>query len=324
MGQKASTSDVSFLVDDDAYARGDVVRLVVMSDTHNLVSSAAHVPPGDIFLHCGDFTEDGTAQEIAAFNAWLAQVPHKHKVVIPGNHDLYCDPDSYETNVEKGNKRRRELHHAEAARERELRAGLTPDAWRRRVREELLSHATQYLEGGVISLDVSKDGQTPAYVRIATAAYTDIISVSQMRAFALEPDSQRRAFDRALGTYVPTKGGEDMPQSDGPLHVDVLMTHGPPKGVLDTFLRMSTGSETLGAKLAELQELGRAPAVHVFGHVHQAYGVLNGASVPSATGMTALPNTTFINAASKARGERLRPPVVFDLPLSSLRSRRSP
>jgi predicted phosphodiesterase len=41
-----------------------------------------------VLVHCGDFTMTGRLDEIAGFAAWLAPLPHRHKVVIAGNHDF--------------------------------------------------------------------------------------------------------------------------------------------------------------------------------------------------------------------------------------------
>jgi Icc-related predicted phosphoesterase len=56
-----------------------------------------------------------------------------------------------------------------------------------------------------------------------------------------------------------------------PAGIDVLVSHGPPKGILD---RMKPDPFTLGSA-----ELGEAvarvhPALHVFGHIHESYGNL--------------------------------------------------
>lgn len=43
---------------------------------------------GDVLLHAGDFSKMGTEKEFIDFNAWLGTLPHKFRVVIPGNHDF--------------------------------------------------------------------------------------------------------------------------------------------------------------------------------------------------------------------------------------------
>jgi Icc-related predicted phosphoesterase len=63
------------------------LRLVCISDTHNRHQKLA-LPPGDILVHAGDFSGRGRPDEIRAFDEWLASLPHRHKVVIAGNHDF--------------------------------------------------------------------------------------------------------------------------------------------------------------------------------------------------------------------------------------------
>ena len=72
-----------------AAARADAVVVVCISDTHNTMP--ANVPDGDILVHAGDLSQYGTFPEVAAQLAWLRQLPHKHKIVVAGNHDLLLD-----------------------------------------------------------------------------------------------------------------------------------------------------------------------------------------------------------------------------------------
>jgi predicted phosphodiesterase/type III secretory pathway component EscS len=70
----------------------DKTRVVVISDTHNQ-HHRLRLPPGDILIHCGDFTKKGTPAEIKAFDEWLGKVDIPVRVIIPGNHDQTLDPD---------------------------------------------------------------------------------------------------------------------------------------------------------------------------------------------------------------------------------------
>ena len=50
----------------------DQVRFVCMSDTHSNAAFFSDIlPPGDVFLHAGDFTYLGLPQEVEEFNAFL-------------------------------------------------------------------------------------------------------------------------------------------------------------------------------------------------------------------------------------------------------------
>jgi len=69
------------------------MRIVLISDTHGL-HRQLDVPGGDMLIHAGDFTFNSEPPSIVSdFNAWLGSLPHRHKVVVPGNHEyLLEDP----------------------------------------------------------------------------------------------------------------------------------------------------------------------------------------------------------------------------------------
>lgn len=69
------------------------LRLVLLSDTHQL-HREVEVPDGDILIHAGDFTMfSRTMAEITDFNTWLGELPHRYKIVIPGNHEFFLEAD---------------------------------------------------------------------------------------------------------------------------------------------------------------------------------------------------------------------------------------
>lgn len=86
-GQPPSPSPLG-LPQDVATAPQPKVKVVCISDTHCL---NPEVPDGDLLLHTGDMTNKGTFDEIQALLDWLNTLPHKHKVVIAGNHDELLD-----------------------------------------------------------------------------------------------------------------------------------------------------------------------------------------------------------------------------------------
>mgnify|MGYP006291605781 CR=1 FL=1 len=82
-----------------------------------------------------------------------------------------------------------------------------------------------------------------------------------------------------------------------PEDTDVLITHGPPHGIED----MTAQGEHAGCQdlLEVIEEI--KPKMHIFGHIHEGYGV------------TVNRETTFINASSADQLYRLlNPPIVFD------------
>lgn len=68
------------------------VTLVCMGDTHTRHENI-QVPTGDVLLHSGDFSMVGAdrRKQVVAFNEWLGTLPHRHKVVVAGNHDSGTD-----------------------------------------------------------------------------------------------------------------------------------------------------------------------------------------------------------------------------------------
>ncbi|GMS98898.1 hypothetical protein PENTCL1PPCAC_21073, partial [Pristionchus entomophagus] len=72
--------------------RGHFLKVVCTSDTHgNLWQIMDRIPDGDVLIHAGDFTNFGTIDEIAEFNELMGRLPHPHKLVISGNHELGFD-----------------------------------------------------------------------------------------------------------------------------------------------------------------------------------------------------------------------------------------
>ena len=83
-----------------------------------------------------------------------------------------------------------------------------------------------------------------------------------------------------------------------PANTDVLLTHGPPRFIMDRVPRdENVGSASLRARIDAIR-----PPVHVFGHIHEGYGIeTHGA-------------TTFVNASSCDEGyEAVNAPLVFDI-----------
>ena len=69
------------------------LRLVCLSDTHGL-HDRIDVPDGDLLLHAGDFTKRGRESEVEDFARFLERLPHRHKIVVAGNHDFLFERDA--------------------------------------------------------------------------------------------------------------------------------------------------------------------------------------------------------------------------------------
>lgn len=66
------------------------ISVVCISDTQ---CTQPEIPDGDVLLHAGDLTNRGTFAEFQAQLDWINTLPHRHKVVIAGNHDALLDPE---------------------------------------------------------------------------------------------------------------------------------------------------------------------------------------------------------------------------------------
>jgi Icc-related predicted phosphoesterase len=82
-----------------------------------------------------------------------------------------------------------------------------------------------------------------------------------------------------------------------PADIDVLITHTPPYGILDKVEGDNVGCEDLAKALKRIK-----PKVHVFGHIHQGYG------------MVEQEGTVYVNASLRNEFYHLvNAPIVIDL-----------
>jgi 3',5'-cyclic AMP phosphodiesterase CpdA len=63
------------------------MRIVAVADTHTFQDDLHTVPDGDVFVHAGDLCRGGRLDELRPVAAWLRSLPHRHKIVVAGNHD---------------------------------------------------------------------------------------------------------------------------------------------------------------------------------------------------------------------------------------------
>lgn len=205
-------------------------RIVLTSDTHNMLSKVS-VPYADILIHCGDMTGRGQFQELSKFNYEISQLPHKHKLVIAGNHDLGLENDP--------------------ALARSALTGVT------------------YLQDSGVELMGLKFWGAP-----------------------WQPEFGGWAFNLRRGEKLREKWDQI------PTDTDVLITHGPPAGILDT----TDDGEHVGCEEL-LKKIGQLKLkLHGFGHVHESYG------------QTKLWGTHFVNAsACNLAYKPVNAPIVIDL-----------
>ena len=67
--------------------------IAAMADTHGFHERLT-VPDADILIHAGDLTQMGTRPQVEESLAWLRSLPHRHKVLIAGNHDFLFEDEA--------------------------------------------------------------------------------------------------------------------------------------------------------------------------------------------------------------------------------------
>lgn len=206
-----------------------------MSDTHRQLDKV-EVPEGDILVHSGDFTFNGTVKETAEELTKLANLYNKFNkiILIDGNHDWLGEkhPHMMKSLCE----------------ERDL----------------------IYLHDSGINIDGVNFYGSPYQPAFCDWAFNLPRGEKLREKWALIPDN-----------------------------TNVLITHGPPAGILDaTPYGEAVGCEDLYRRVVQLKEL----KLHVFGHIHHSYGML------------LFDGITFVNASTCT--EQYKPtnkPIVIEL-----------
>ncbi|OJD36326.1 ser thr protein phosphatase family protein [Diplodia corticola] len=67
-------------------------RFVCISDTHN---QTPKLPKGDVLIHAGDLTNQGSISELRKTVTWLEKADFEAKIVVAGNHDVTLDEPFY-------------------------------------------------------------------------------------------------------------------------------------------------------------------------------------------------------------------------------------
>ncbi|XP_060535282.1 UPF0046 protein C25E10.12 [Cylas formicarius] len=244
----------------------DKVRFVCMSDTHSLIRYMTFgVPDGDVFVHAGDFTRCGQKDEVVQFDAWLGTLPHKHKIVIAGNHELSFDKRFVDKFKAKSGADEGEVPNYGKTQDN-IRDAVNTDNVKR-----LLTNCT-YLEDSGVEVYGLKVYGTP-----------------------WQPEFGNWAFNLPRGSACLEKWDQI------PAGVDVLVTHTPPLGHGDL---VCSGVRAGCVELLATVQRRVKPKYHVFGHIHEGYGVTSDGKI------------IYVNASTCDINYFPRNlPVVFDVPL---------
>ncbi|KLU89540.1 hypothetical protein MAPG_08511 [Magnaporthiopsis poae ATCC 64411] len=255
-------------------------RFLIISDTHGLEFPEESRPTErvDVVLHCGDLTEGSSVDEYHTTLRLLQKIDAPLKLVIAGNHDVTLDERAVRRLVQETFP---PLDLDLAVKESsEVRAIMTG--------EDATKHSIHFLEEGTHKFTLANGAALTVYASPYTPAFGN-------GAYQFEPDD-----------------GHDFTI---PPDVDVAMTHGPPRGILDRV----PGSGSVGCKLLfEAIERSR-PRLHCFGHIHVGWGAklvawrgdaATGDGEPARTHFSAIDNDNSVAVASLASVQ----PGKFDTP----------
>ncbi|KAI0295515.1 Metallo-dependent phosphatase-like protein [Russula brevipes] len=212
-------------------------RFVCVSDTH---SQTPLLPDGDVLIHAGDLCSWGAVTQLKVTVDWLLSLPHPKKIIIAGNHDLCLD----ETRVNaKGfqysrvTRAHRLICSQDVAKARSMVKGSAAEA----AGLHYLEHESMELKTGDKTWKIYGSPAAPRFMP---------------GSFQYEDSTEAEAIYKRV-----------------PRDTEILLTHTPPFGVLDLARRgVHAGCETLSATLGELKQC----RMHVFGHIHEAHGALEG------------------------------------------------
>jgi len=194
------------------------MKIICISDTHGLHGYMKNkIPDGDMIIHSGDFCNRGDYFECVEFFNWFGALPHKYKLVIAGNHDIWMEKAS-----------RSEIN-------------------------AIIPSGIHYLQDEGVTIEGLNFWGSP-----------------------VQPEFFDWAFNRKRGSAIQQHW--DLIPKD----TNVLISHGPPMSILDkTIQGTHVGCANLFTTITEQLKL----KLHVFGHIHNGYGV----EVKN--------NTMFVNAA---------------------------
>lgn len=182
------------------------MKIYHISDTHGFHKSIS-IPDGiDLIVHSGDASNRRDPYynefEVRSFAAWFSNLPVKHKIFVPGNHD---------TSIESG-----------------------------LLRKDFFENLGIHL---IINNELTISGH-----KIWGSPYTPKFGD---------------------WSFMMNENDLNLVWEQIPLDTDILITHGPPKGILDNvisnddFQIINVGSKTLMNKISKL-----SLEAHLFGHIH--------------------------------------------------------
>lgn len=217
-------------------------RIVCISDTHN---QTPKLPPGDVLIHAGDLTNQGSFAELKKSVEWLEKADFEAKIVVAGSILSIRSSQCSITNEPTGN---HEITLDEPFfREKETKwkwpEPQDPAACRKLLTD---SSSITYLENSAATIYLTK---RQTCFRVFGSPYSP-----GRRGWAF----QYWGEDEAENMW---RGIED--------DADIVITHTPAHGHCDAATKDDrSGCASLTQRIAEIR-----PLLHICGHIHEARGV---------------------------------------------------
>lgn len=67
------------------------MKILYLSDTHEVHRHLTNLPKADMIIHGGDVSYRGGTDEVEDFIDWFSNLDYQYKVFIAGNHDFYFE-----------------------------------------------------------------------------------------------------------------------------------------------------------------------------------------------------------------------------------------
>ncbi|OOF97211.1 hypothetical protein ASPCADRAFT_514217 [Aspergillus carbonarius ITEM 5010] len=270
--------------------------LLLLSDTHTLpphpplTTSNAYrtpLPPADILIHAGDLTKVGYRHEHITILQTLLSHPAPLKLIIPGNHDITLDEPYYNRIGHLRHKYRTD-HTAPSATSgsENVSAGKAQPGRMESPAEikelytgkEAREKGVRYLEEGMHRFELDGGRVLRVYASPYTPEFCEWAFGYERGVDRFNAPSQVLRSTYPVGVKGLTGEDEGGERGKGPLNpvpdypgVDIMVTHGPPYGILDQVVpgHVSVGCEHLYRAVKRAR-----PRLHVFGHIHEGYGAV--------------------------------------------------
>jgi Icc-related predicted phosphoesterase len=191
-------------------------------------------------------TRIGTIQELRRARDYIDSLPHPKKIIIAGNHEVSLDTVFYSSPKNK-------FH-------RSLLKKKSFDAWAHSIQCKEIISVSGHLNN-VGSYHYLEDSFCSIWPK------GPVCDVSGLKVYGspFTPVHYDMGFTLSRGAELASKWAQI------PTDTDVLVTHGPPMGVLDALF---DGSHVGCQDLLEVVQERVKPRLHIFGHIHEGYGAL--------------------------------------------------